>query len=83
VAQAHGATLIGLGLINWLGRDVTDRPGLVAILGGNLLVQVLSLAIAIRTIDLGAGSRMAPSIFVHVALGGGFAYFLSRLRKAA
>src|SRR5262245_21409449 len=76
VAQAHGATLIGLGLINWLARGVTDRPGLIAILSGNLLVQFLSLVVAIRSMDL--GGRFTPSILLHVLLGGAFGYYLSR-----
>jgi hypothetical protein len=40
VAQAHGATLVGLGAINWMARSA-DRRGLLAVLTGNLVVQLL------------------------------------------
>ena len=78
VAQAHGATLIGLGLINWLSRNA-DRRGLIAVLAGNLLVQVASLAIVVRTMTLGAGRAVAPGVVIHVILGSLFAWFLVRV----
>jgi len=31
IAQAHGATLVGLGVINWMARGA-NRQGLVAVL---------------------------------------------------
>jgi len=72
IAQAHGATLIGLGTANWLGRN-SDRNGVVALLGGNLVVQLLSLGVVIRTMMLGAGSAVAPGVAIHVALSTLFA----------
>ena len=81
VAQAHGATLIGLGTINWLARNA-DPQGLVAVLGGNLVVQVLSLGVIVRTMLLGPGLAAAPGIVTHVVLGAFFAYFLLQARKA-
>lgn len=81
LAQAHGATLIGLGVIDWIARGATGR-GLVAVLTGNLVVQVLSLLVALRTMQLGAGLGMSPAILVHVVLGGLFAFFLMRTRRA-
>ena len=78
VAQAHGATLIGLGLINWLSRNA-DRRGLIAVLAGNLLVQVASLAIVVRTMALGAGRAVAPGVAIHLVLGTLFAWFLIRV----
>lgn len=53
LAQAHGATLFGLGVINWLSRSA-DRQGLSAVLTGNLVAQILSLGVVLRTITLGA-----------------------------
>jgi hypothetical protein len=41
VAQAHGATLVGVGVIDWIARDAEGR-GLIGVLGGNLVIQVLS-----------------------------------------
>jgi hypothetical protein len=80
VAQAHGATLVGLGVINWMARGA-NRPGLAAVLTGNLVVQILSLGVAIRTVMLGGGASAAPSIFTHIVLGGFFLFFLLRLEK--
>lgn len=77
VAQAHGATLVGLGLINWLSRNA-DRRGLIAALAGNLLVQIASLAIVVRTMLLGAGTAVAPGVAIHLILGALFAWFLFR-----
>jgi hypothetical protein len=65
VAQAHGATRVGLGVVDWLARGA-ERGGLVAVLAGNLVVQVLSLGVAIRTMTLGAGSAVAPALVIHV-----------------
>lgn len=81
IAQAHGASLMGLGVIDWIARGATGR-GLVAVLAGNLVIQVLSLLVVIRTMQLGAGMRVAPGIAIHVVLGGLFAFFLMRARKA-
>jgi hypothetical protein len=80
LAQAHGATLVGLGVVNWLARNA-DRQGLIAVLTGNLVVQVLSLCVVIRTMQLGAGLAVAPGVVIHVVLGSLFALFLIRLRK--
>jgi hypothetical protein len=80
VAQAHGATLVGLGVVDWLARGA-DRAGLVAVLAGNLVVQALSLAVAVRTSALGAGAAVAPSVVIHVTLGALFAWFLLRMRR--
>jgi len=77
VAQAHGATLVGLGAINWLARHA-DRRGLIAVLGGNLVVQILSLFVVVRTMTLGAGMKVAPGIAIHLILGAFFAFFLAR-----
>src|SRR3989442_6346986 len=75
VAQAHGASLVGLGVINWMARGA-NRQGLVTVLTGNLVVQILSLGVAIRTVMVGAGAGATPSIFIHVVLGVLFLFFL-------
>jgi hypothetical protein len=54
----------------------------VAVLAGNLVIQLLSLLVVIRTMQLGAGMSVAPGIAIHVVLGGLFAFFLARARKA-
>jgi hypothetical protein len=80
IAQAHGATLVGLGVVNWLARGA-ERTGLIAILAGNLIVQILSLIVVVRTMTLGAGPAVAPGIVIHVVLGSLFAFFLVKARK--
>ena len=82
IAQAHGATLIGLGVIDWMARNA-EPAGVRAVLAGNLVVQVLSLGVVLRTMSLGAGAAVAPGIFIHVILGGLFAFFLVRARRRA
>jgi hypothetical protein len=82
IAQAHGATLVGLGVINWLARKSSPAAAR-GVLAGNLVVQVLSLGVVIRTMTLGAGAAVAPGIVIHVTLGALFALFLVRSRTAA
>lgn len=77
LAQAHGATLLGMGLIDWLARKA-DKSGVVAVLGGNLLSQVLSLGVVLRTMSLGAGTAVAPGIVIHLVLVSAFSFFLWR-----
>jgi hypothetical protein len=81
IAQAHGATLIGLGVVDWMARGA-EKQGLVAVLAGNLVVQVLSLLVVLRTMQIGAGMAVAPAIVIHVVLGSLFWYFLVKVRKA-
>ncbi len=81
IAQAHGATLVGVGVIDWLARTAEKR-GLIAVLAGNLVVQVLSLGVVLRTMVLGAGAAVAPGVVIHVVLGALFAFFLIRARQS-
>lgn len=82
LAQAHAATLIGLGFVNWLARH-GERRSQRAVLAGNLIAQLLSLGVVVRTMALGAGTAVAPGVVIHVALATLFAVFLVRSRAAA
>ena len=82
IAQAHGATLIGMAVVLWLARNA-DPAGLKAVLTGNLVVQVLSLYVAFHTMQLGAGTKVAPAFVIHITLGVLYTYFLLRLPKKA
>ena len=82
IAQAHGATLVGLGIIDWLARRA-DPLGVRAVLAGNLVVQILSLGVVLRTMSLGAGAGVAPGVVIHVTLGALFAFFLVKTPKRA
>ena len=80
IAQAHGATLVGLGTVNWIARHAEGR-GLVAVLAGNLVTQVLSFVVAARTAALGAGASATPAFVIHTILGVGFLLLLLRVRR--
>jgi len=82
VAQAHGATLIGLGAVNWLART-SDARGIIGVLGGNLVVQVLSLYVVLHTMALGAGMAVVPGVVIHVVLGSLFGFFLVRTVRSS
>jgi len=81
LAQAHGATLIGMGAINWLSRNA-EHERLSAVFTGNFVAQIVSWSVVLRTMALGAGSAVAPGIVIHVVLGSLFAFFLFQ-RKGA
>jgi hypothetical protein len=81
VAQAHGATLFGLGVVNWLARNA-DRRGMLAVLTGNLVVQALSLGVVVRTWSLNPDAKALPGAMIHIVLGALCAYFLLRARRA-
>lgn len=81
IAQAQGAILLGLGVINWLSRDLTDRRSLTAVLSGNLVVQAVSLIVAARAVALHIFPvQGAPAIVIHLILGAAFAVALARQR---
>jgi hypothetical protein len=81
IAQNQGAALIAIGLINFLCRRVTDAAALRAVLLGNLVIQLLSLGIAVRALALGIfPSQGAPAVVIHVILGTLFAVALRRVR---
>src|SRR5689334_5353807 len=80
-APAHGATLVGLGVVNWLARNA-DRRGVRAVLIGNLVVQLLSLGVVARTMALGAGRAVAPGVVIHVTLAAWFIAVLARMQRS-
>src|SRR5690242_11822769 len=59
IAQAHGATLVGLGVIDWMARNA-DPGGARAVLAGNLVVQVLSLGVVFGRARPRLGRWMSP-----------------------
>jgi hypothetical protein len=81
IVQTQGAMLFGMGVVIWLARGATGQ-GLVAVLAGNLVVQVLSLFVVLRTMTLGVGMSVAPPVIIHVVLGSFYLYFLTRSRAA-
>jgi len=84
IAQAQGATLVGLGVTNWLARNLTDAAGLRAVLGGNLVVQVMSLGVAARAVLLHIFPiQGAPAIAIHVLVGAAFTVALVRAARSS
>ncbi|SRR2546430_7918087 len=69
-----GATLIGLGVINWMARNASGEA-LRALLVGNVVVQALELVI--NTYEIVAGDlpgQAAPGLLIHLVLGAGFIF---------
>src|SRR5579864_521449 len=82
LAQAHGATLFGVGVILWMVRNAgvnAIRP----VLWGNLFIQVLSLSVVFYTMSLGPGLGLFPGAVIHITLGSFTAYFLYKTRLAS
>src|SRR2546423_8113981 len=64
-----GATLIGLGVINWMARNA-GGDALRALLVGNVVVQALELLINGYGIVVGdLGGQAAGGLLIHVILG--------------
>ena len=75
-----GATLIGLGVINWMARNATG-DALRALLVGNVVVQALELLIngyEITVRDL--PTQAAGGLLVHLVLG---AVFVLAMRSSS
>jgi len=83
IAQAQGAILLGLGVINWMTANGPMNSTVLAVLAGNLVVQLASLAVAVRALATGIFPPAAsPAVVIHVFLGTGFAYYLARTAAA-
>ena len=64
-----GATLIGLGVLNWMARNATGEV-LRALLVGNVVVQALEILINGYEIFVGElPSQAAGGLFIHLVLG--------------
>src|SRR5712691_1511642 len=69
-----GATLIGLGVINWMARNATGEL-LRALLVGNVVVQALELLINAYEIVVGdLPGQSAPGLLIHLVLGAVFIF---------
>jgi len=79
LGQAQGTLLLSIGLTNWMVRQSDDWPALRAALAGNLLAQVISIAINLRGYFAGlVPQAVVGQVGLHVLLGLGYAYFLTR-----
>src|SRR2546430_14872595 len=78
-----GVTLLGLAVLNWLGRNATG-DALRAILAANLFVQVAELVI--NGLELAMGElppAAAGGLVIHLVLGALFAWALVQSGRAA
>ncbi len=75
-----GATLIGLGVINWMARNAAGEA-LRALLVGNVIVQALELLInAYEIVVQDLPAQAAPGLLIHLALG---AVFVLAMRSSS
>jgi hypothetical protein len=75
-----GATLIGLGVINWMARNASGET-LRALLVGNVVVQALELVVNGYEIAVGdLPTQAAGGLLVHLVLG---AVFVNAMRSAS
>ena len=80
VARDVGVTLIGVGVINWIGRDATGTP-LRAILVGNLVIQALEIVVNGYEIAVGMlPGQASGGLVLHLVLG---AIFVLAMRRAS
>lgn len=84
IAQAQGAILLGLGVINWMTATIEEDRAVRAVLFGNLIVQLASLGVAGRALLVGIfPPAAAPAVVIHTVLSIGFGWYLARNRRGA
>ena len=80
LARDVGATLIGLGVINWMARNASGEV-LRALLVGNVVVQALELLINGYEIVIGElAPQAAGGLIIHLVLG---AIFVLAMRSTS
>lgn len=85
MAQMYGALLVGLGVLNWLARGITDRPALDIILLGNLAGAAVASLVTIldQLNESGGGNALGwVTVALCLLLTAGFAYFRFTGEKA-
>lgn len=75
MARLYGAMHLGLGLINWLARDLVEDPGRRAVAAGNLLYFALAAVVAAGAAVLGTANAL---ILVNSAVFGLLALAFAR-----
>ncbi len=82
LARDVGATLIGLGVINWMARNATGAV-LRALLVGNVVVQALELLINGYEIVVGdLPGQAAGGLVIHLVLGAVFVLSMRSTSRA-
>ena len=76
MGQFFGATLLSVGVLAWLGKDLTDSRALAAIVLANLIGVAVGAVVSIRGVLSGVmGSAGWTSVAIYVFLTLGFLYF--------
>lgn len=75
VAQLFGALLIGLAVLNWFARNVTDPEARQAIVYGNLVGDVIGFVVILIGQLAGIANAVGwSSVAIYLLLALGFAY---------
>ena len=75
VAQLFGALLIGLAVVNWFARNVTDPEAQRAVVLGNLVGDVVGFVVILIGQLAGIANAVGwSSIAIYLLLALGFAY---------
>ena len=85
VGQLLGAALLAFGVLNWLGRSVSDAPGRQALVTANLVGDAIGFVIALIGQLNGATGVNAlgwSTVAIYFLLAAGFAYFLFMSKEA-
>ncbi len=76
VGQLFGVTLIGIGLICWLARNVTDPGAQRAIVLAQLIATVIGVIVAVMGTISGVMNAVGWSaVVIYLLLALGYAYF--------
>jgi hypothetical protein len=75
VAQLFGALLIGLAVLNWFARNVTDPEARQAVVYGNLVGDVIGFVVILIGQLAGIANAVGwSSVAIYLLLALGFAY---------
>lgn len=75
IAQLFGALLIGLAVLNWFGRNLTDPAAQRAFVFGNLAGDVVGFVVILLGQLAGITNVLGwSSVAIYLLLGLGFAY---------
>ena len=76
IGRYCGSALLGIGVLNWLGRNDSQSEALRAIVLGNFVTSVTGLVVAILNALLGTGNALVWStVVIYLFLTLGFGYF--------
>lgn len=84
MARTAGILLISIGLLDFLVRNSSDSPTMLAILAANLVLQIGIMPIDVIAYVTGAFSTLGsfvPNTIAHVILASGYAYQIRCMRR--